>query len=104
LCEKNIPVGECLVSFYLSNEMFFVTAMPSDRDVCFGFGAWIYLAVLNGSIALFAFNFETTTFYISILGDLGVEESWTKLFIVGPFSCVHHPIGVGAKGEIFFLR
>jgi len=33
-----------------------------------------------------------------------VEESWTKLFIVGPLSCVDHPIGVGAKGEIFFLR
>jgi len=61
-------------------------------------------SVLIGSIALFAFNFETTTFYISILGVLGVEESWFKLFIVGPLSCVDRLIEVGAKGEIFFLR
>jgi hypothetical protein len=41
---------------------------------------------------------ETITFYISILGEFGVEESWTKLFIVRPLSSVDRPIGVGVKG------
>jgi hypothetical protein len=33
-----------------------------------------------------------------------MKEKWTKLLIVGPLSCVEHPIGVGAKGEIVFIR
>jgi len=82
--------------------MFLVTPIPSDEDVCFA--AWINLVVLNGSVALISYHEETTTFYISILGELGVEESWTKLFIVGPLSCVERPLGVGMKVEIFFLR
>jgi hypothetical protein len=53
LCDKDSPAEECVVSFYMSNEMFFITPMPSYGDVCFGFGAWINLAMLNGSIALF---------------------------------------------------
>jgi len=56
LCDKDSPAGECVVSFYLSNEIFFVTPIPSYGDVCFGFRAWRNLVVLNGSIALFSFN------------------------------------------------
>jgi molecular chaperone HtpG len=105
LCQWNSSVGKyCVVSFYLSNEMFFITPIPSDEDVCFEFGAWINLVVLNRSIAFISYHKKTTTFYISILGELGVEESWTKLFIVGPLSCVERPLGVGTKGEIFFVR
>jgi len=47
---------------------------------------------------------ETTNFHISILGEYGIKESWTKLFVVGPLSCIECPIGVGTKGEIFFIR
>ena len=97
--------GPCLVSFYLSNEVFLVTPISSDEDDCFDVGAkWINLAVLNGSIALYSFYKETTTFHVSILGELGIKESWTKLFIVGPLACVKRPIIVGTKGEIFFIR
>jgi len=32
------------------------------------------------------------------------RKSWTKLFIVGPLSCVELPLGVEMKGEIFFVR
>jgi hypothetical protein len=38
------------------------------------------------------------------LGEFGLEESWTKLLIVGPLSCVERPIGMGMKGEIVFIR
>jgi hypothetical protein len=42
--------------------------------------------------------------HISILGEVGVKESWTKLFIVGLLSCVEHPIGVRKKGDTFFRK
>jgi hypothetical protein len=79
------------------------THTPSDEDDCFKFKASsINMVVLNGSFSLIVFYEETTTFHIAILGELGIKESWTKLFIVGPLSCVEHPTGVGTKGDIFF--
>ncbi|MCH87173.1 F-box protein [Trifolium medium] len=106
LCKTDSTVGSCLVSFYLSNETFFITSLPSDVDYGFDVKApWIKLAVLNGSIALISYYKETATFHITILGEFGTKESWTKLLIVGPLSCVERPIGgVGRKGEIFFIR
>ncbi|AES87525.1 putative F-box domain-containing protein [Medicago truncatula] len=97
--------GPCVVSFYLSNEEFFITYIPSYLDDCFNLHTlWINLAVLNGSIALISYHEETTNFHISILGEYGIKESWTKLFMVGPLSCIERPIGVGTKGEIFVIR
>lgn len=102
LCKED---GPCLVSFYLSNDVFFVTIIPSDLNDCFDVEAlWINLAVLYESIALFSYHEETATFHVSVLGKLGMKESWTKLFTFGPFPCVERPMGVGAKGEIFFKR
>ena len=97
--------GPCLVSFYFSNEEFFITYIPSYLDDCFDLHTlWINLAVLNASIALISYHEEMTNFHISILGEYGIKESWTKLFVVGPLSCIECPIGVGTKGEIFFIR
>jgi F-box interacting protein len=107
LCEKHEdnPIGPCLVSFYLSNEVSFTTPIPSDVDDCFDVGAeWINLVVLNGSIALISYHEERTTFHVSILGQLGFKESWIKLFMVGPLPCVERLIRVGTKGEIFFIK
>jgi len=99
------PSGPCLVSFDLSNDVFFTTPIPSDLDGCFYVGElWINLVVLNESIALISFHEKTASFHISILGELAIKESWTKLVIVGPLDCVERPIGVGMKGEIFFVR
>ncbi|CAJ2665420.1 unnamed protein product [Trifolium pratense] len=106
-CRSYRNVGPCLVSFYLRNEEFLVTLIPSDIDNCFDFDvqpSWINLAVLNEYIALISYHKETTTFHISILSEFGMKESWTKLLIVGPLSCVQRPIKVGTKGEIFFIR
>jgi molecular chaperone HtpG len=103
-CGEDSPDGNCVVSFYLSNEEFFVTPIPSDDDYyVFDETSWINLVVLNGFIALFSYH-KDTTFHISILGEFGVEESWTKLLTIGPLPCVERPFGVGTKGEIFFVR
>jgi len=64
LCQKdygywkkhNIPFQPSLVSFYLCNEVFFITPIPSDVDDCFDIETnWRNLAVLNGSIALISY-------------------------------------------------
>ena len=100
-----------LVSFNLSDEVFTKTYTPSNMDdtgidisndtrVVFR-----HLMLLNGSICWISnYNELTTTFHISILGEVGVKESRTKLFMVGPLSYIEYPIGVGKKGNIIFRR
>jgi molecular chaperone HtpG len=88
-----------LTSFDWSNEVFFKTSLPSDTD-----SVWKHLVLLNGSIALILNHTDTATFHISILGALGVMESWTKVFIVGPLPCLDYRIGVGKKGDILFRK
>ncbi|KEH41368.1 F-box and associated interaction domain protein [Medicago truncatula] len=64
------------------------------------------LDLLNGHVTMIS-SYETRTSYhisISILGELDVKESWTKLFDVGPLSDTEYPIGVCKKGNIFFLN
>lgn len=47
---------------------------------------------------------ETTTFNIRILGELGLKESWAKIFTVQLLPCIGRPIGAGKKGDIFFRK
>jgi hypothetical protein len=97
-----------LVSFDFNNESFITTSIPSYEgdtfDFDFDYNRKRQLVVLNGSIAFIANYKETTTFHISILGELGVKESWTKLFIVGPLPCLEYPIGAGKKGNILIRK
>jgi hypothetical protein len=88
-----------LTSFDWSNEVFFKTSLPSDTN-----SVWKHLVLLNGSIALILNHTDTATFHISVLGELGVMESWTKIFIVGPLPCLDYPIGAGKKGDLFFSK
>jgi molecular chaperone HtpG len=60
--------------------------------------------VLNGYIAMVSNYSQMTTFNISILGEIGKKDSWTKLFVVGPMPCVEHPIGTWKNGNIFFRK
>ncbi|KAI5408614.1 hypothetical protein KIW84_054453 [Lathyrus oleraceus] len=98
---------DCLVSFDLNSNKFFRTPPPPDGRDNFNFILVDRRFVgLNGSAACIS-SYETShatpnTFYISILGELGVKESWTKLFIIGSLPCLDHPIGAGNKGDIFF--
>ena len=69
-----------LVSFDLSNHVFFTTftplAIPTDIVPKFDFEyVNTQLVMLNGSIALISWYGHMTTFHISILGELGVSES-----------------------------
>ncbi|AET03161.1 putative F-box protein At3g16210 [Medicago truncatula] len=95
--------GPCLVSFNLSSEVILTTPIPLDMDESF---EWMerHLAVLNMSIAIISHHANKNYFHISVLGELGVKESWIKLFVVGPLPCVHRPVGVGKKGDIFFIK
>ncbi|XP_045822152.1 putative F-box protein At3g16210 [Trifolium pratense] len=101
-----IKVGkEYVVSFDLSNDVFLTT--PTPLDMCDNSNLGMverHLVVLNMSISLISNYAMNTTFHISVLGQLGVRESWTKLFIVGPLLGVEHPIGVGKRGNIFFRK
>ncbi|XP_058734181.1 putative F-box protein At3g16210 [Vicia villosa] len=97
-CEMHNEVY--LVSFNLSTEMFVTTSLPSNMDGI----DYNYLGVLNGSITLISNNAETTTFQISILGEVGRNESWIKLFIFQSLSCIDRPIGVSKNGDIFFIQ
>ncbi|CAJ2655602.1 unnamed protein product [Trifolium pratense] len=89
-----------LVSFDLCNEVFLTTHLSSDMIDPLNI---LHLTLLNGFIAFIIYD-QTTTFHIRILGELGVKESWTKVFILEPLPSIEHPIGAGRKGEIFFRK
>ncbi|KEH19602.1 putative F-box domain, galactose oxidase/kelch, beta-propeller, F-box associated interaction [Medicago truncatula] len=95
--------GEYLVSFDLSDEVFLTTQVPLDMYV---FSKYVerHLTVLNMFISLLTYHEYRACFEIFVLGELGLMESWTKLFVVRPFHGVEHPIGVGKKGHIFFQK
>jgi molecular chaperone HtpG len=88
-----------VMSFNLSNDVFFTTRVDWDGD------SFLKLVVLNGYVAIisnYVYNDGSYNISISILGEIGVKESWTRLFHVGPLSQVEYPIGAGKKGNIFF--
>ncbi|PNX79097.1 F-box protein [Trifolium pratense] len=88
-----------VVSFNLSNEVFFTTPIDEYVPYCFK------LAVLNGSLAMITMNDKTMSFSISILGEIGVKESRTTIFNVGPLSfSIKHIIAAGKKGNIYFSK
>ncbi|CAK8565960.1 unnamed protein product [Lathyrus sativus] len=97
---------DCLVSFDLINNKFFRTPPPDGRDNFDFILVDRRFVGLNGSAACIL-SYETSgdtpcMFYISILGELGVKESWTKLFTIESLPCLNHSIGAGNKGDIFF--
>ncbi|CAI8583389.1 unnamed protein product [Vicia faba] len=91
-----------LESFDLISEVLCTTLVP--LDIHFVAGA-PHLVELSGFIALISWIYSSTpTFDISILGEIGVKESWIKLFIVGPLSCIHKLVGSGKNADIFFIQ
>ncbi|CAL0312963.1 unnamed protein product [Lupinus luteus] len=90
-----------LVSFNLSDEVVYTTLV--DWNGCHATQNRA-LMVMNDSIGMITMHEGNTCFEISILGELGVKESWTKIFKIGPLSCVAYPFGVWYKGKIFFHK
>jgi F-box interacting protein len=86
---------EYLLSFDFSNEVMFTTLRPSYLDItkCGFFKR--HLVLLNKSFALISTNWEMATIQISILGELGVRESWTTLLTVTCLPSIEYTFGVG---------
>jgi len=107
-----------IVSFDFINEIFSTTPLPLDGSsnkssfaLGFSFPCFYalprlekYLVLIHGSIAYIS-HIEVSCFYdIWILGELGVKESWIKLFVVGPAPCIMRPFGVGIKSFVFIIK
>jgi hypothetical protein len=80
-------------------------SIPSDYDRSYRF-VERQLVILNESIALISItDLERTTIHISILGEFGVKESWTKLFTIPCIpASIHYFIGVGSLSNIVFVK
>ncbi|CAI8604998.1 unnamed protein product [Vicia faba] len=78
-----------LLSFDLSDEAFITTPIGEEFWTSYTYNR--RLVVLNGSIALISNYDDDIVFHISILGELGVTESWIKLYIYGPFPSLEWP-------------
>ncbi|KAL1356227.1 hypothetical protein AAHE18_05G169000 [Arachis hypogaea] len=80
---------EVIVSFNLSTETFQTTS--------------IVLAHRNDSLALISSLDENSCIEISILGEIGVKESWVKLFTVRHILEVDFPFGMGNKCDLIYF-
>ncbi|KAK7308787.1 hypothetical protein RJT34_05018 [Clitoria ternatea] len=92
-----------LVSFNLYNEVVVTTHMPFlwGKNRCY---TDHYLDELNGSIIDIKHDLDAKTIDIFVLGELGVKESWTKLFTFSPLPFPGVFIGVTKKrGIVVFL-
>ncbi|KAL2337219.1 hypothetical protein Fmac_011665 [Flemingia macrophylla] len=92
---------DLLISFDKSKETFHTTPIDCRTD---SYSVNRYLTVFNGSIAVISNYPKTNLLNISILGEIGVKESWTKIFTIGPFPCFEMSIFVGNKGDVFFVK
>ncbi|RHN74460.1 putative F-box associated interaction domain-containing protein [Medicago truncatula] len=100
-----IPSETFVVSFNLANEVPVTTLFPFDLHALKRFDR--HLTMLNGFVAMIVTYEKTSPSFhisISVLGEPGVNESWIKLFDVGPMSGIDHPIGTGKKGDIFLRK
>ncbi|CAK8563203.1 unnamed protein product [Lathyrus sativus] len=106
MCESVTQNETYMLSFDWSNECFITTHIDDNFDFHL---VPRHLVLLNGSIALILNLPKTTTFHILVLGELGVKESWTKMFIVDaiPFPVYPigaYPIGAGRNGDMVFRK
>jgi hypothetical protein len=81
-----------LVSFDMSNEVFFTTNIPSDNDDSVDEGcSWRHLTVLNGSIALITYHAHmAATFNISILGEFRVKNHGPNFSVLSCLTMSNH--------------
>jgi len=94
-----------VVSFNLTNEVPITTFFPFDLHDLKQFDR--HLTMLNGYVAMILTYAKITSSFhisISILGELGVNESWTKIFDIGPMSGIELPIGAGKNGDLFLRK
>ncbi|KEH41666.1 F-box/kelch-repeat protein At3g06240 [Medicago truncatula] len=93
-----------MVSFDFSNEMFSVTNLPPYSSNIMEELLNRHLGVLNQCVALVYTVANTASFHVWILNELGVEESWAKLFVVKPSTRIICAIGIGIKSGILYIK
>ncbi|XLR24963.1 hypothetical protein HN51_071478 [Arachis hypogaea] len=90
-----------LVSFNLSTETFRTTSivwLQENDDSLIR-----TLVVLNESVTLISSFAQYNRIEISLLGEVGVKESWVKLFTLGPFLLDFRcPMRMGNKCDVIF--
>jgi F-box interacting protein len=112
--EARVDGWEGVLSFDMSNEVFLKTWLP-DVLMVDGLNSWRHFFLLNESIAMAvtilvadgpdgAWKGEMweSCFDIWLLLEVGVKDSWTKLFTIGPFKEIERPLGFW-KNETMFL-
>ncbi|KAL1319108.1 hypothetical protein AAHE18_15G254000 [Arachis hypogaea] len=92
---------QVLVSFNLSTETFRTTSivwLQENDDSLIR-----TLVVLNESVTLISSFAQYNRIEISLLGEVGVKESWVKLFTLGPFLLDFRcPMRMGNKCDVIF--
>ncbi|XP_059436799.1 F-box/kelch-repeat protein At3g23880-like [Corylus avellana] len=74
--EASLDDWEGVLTFHMSDEVFLKTPLPDDVI----YYNWRYFFWLNESIAM------AVSIYEWLLLEVGVKDSWTKLFTIGPFT------------------
>ncbi|CAK8534878.1 unnamed protein product [Lathyrus sativus] len=89
-----------VVSFYFNTETHVTTPLPKNmQDLdC----SEIYLILLNGYVAMISSYVLEDRVSIAILTELGVMESWIKLFDFIPSSNMYYPIGASKNGDLLY--
>ncbi|XP_022740587.1 F-box/kelch-repeat protein At3g06240-like [Durio zibethinus] len=108
-CMAVVDSEELLLSFDMSNEVFVTTPFPDGRlgKNCRTTRYLTYLMEINGSLGgLLCHDYYVTDgcYDVWVLGELGLKNSWTKLFTIESLPPATTPLGVGSDGEIFFVN
>ncbi|KAG7968445.1 hypothetical protein I3843_08G154900 [Carya illinoinensis] len=99
--------GDCedILSFDMSKEVFLRTPMPAESVIGSGLYDWRDMFVLNESVAL-AFRIPNeeqseVCFHIWLLGEFGAEESWRKIYTLGPLTGFDIVLGFWKDNALF---
>lgn len=99
----NSGYNKVIVSFDLRDEVFGQMALPDSCAI--GDGIIWKLLVLKGSLSAIVYSKPKeidNCFEIWVMIKYGVQESWTKLYTIRPFSSVV-PVGSWKNGEVIFI-
>jgi F-box interacting protein len=108
--EASVDDWKGILSFDMSDEVFLKTQLPDD--VLNDSGRHFF--VLNESIAMavticseddmYIIESSEVCFDIWLLLEVGVNDSWTRLFTIGPITGITRPLGSWKNDSIFFEK
>jgi hypothetical protein len=94
-----------VLSFDMSEEVFLETLLPDDVMRNRHLHVWEELFVLNESIGMaikiWSEDWLQFRFDIWSLLEVGVKDSWTKLFTIGPCMGIIRPLGFWKNNTMF---